>query len=508
MKRGCLLLLAVWLCRLAAQESPVLMHIDGKAVPLAEFEYACRHHALPEAQDSLQARLEWFVGRKLKALAAESVGLDTLPAFRNALDRYRHRLVQTYLTDTAALEQAARAQYEAWRQKQPSGSVLVSHIFRYLPQNVSATALRRTEAQMDSIYGALCRGADFGQCVQRFSDEKAPFRMNRLDMPVEFEEVAFSLQPGSFSRPFFTPQGIHIVRVLERSPLPPFGDVKERLMQELCRTRHTDASTKAVVEKLKAAYRFTPDPEGTAELLRQGHTERTLFTLDGQPYDGADFDLFASAHPAATARQLEGFVAKSVLDRANARIGQQHPEAGLCLQVYRDSLLACALEQQEGWDDGESEQQLQAYFKKHCARYRWEHPRYKGVVLHGTGKRLVRQARKFLKKLPEEEWADAVRMAFAPEESGIKAEMGTFKPGDNAYVDNLVFRQAEAASLPSHPFTAVVGKKLNGPENYREVYPRLVADFRRDAQIQRMAQLYARSKVEINQEVLKTVKNQ
>lgn len=508
MKRGCLLLLAVWLCRLAAQEGPILMHIDGKAVPLAEFEYACRHHALPAAEDTLQARLEWFVGQKLKALAAESAGLDTLPAFRNALDSYRHRLVQAFLTDTAGVEQAARARYDAWRRKQPSGSVLVSHIFRYLPQTVTATALRRAQAQMDSIYGALCRGADFKQCVQRFSDEKAPFRIERLDMPAEFEEVAFSLPPDSFSRPFFTPQGIHIVRVLEQSPLPPFEDVKERLMRELSRNRHTDVSTKAMVEKLKAAHHFTPNPEGTAELLRQGRTGRTLFTIDGQPYNGADFDLFAAAHPAGTARQLEGFVAKSVLDHAAAHIGQLHPEAGLSLQTYKDSLLACALEQQEGWGDEGSEQQLQAYFEKHRARYRWEHPRYKGVVLHGTGKRLVRQARKFLRKLPKEEWPEAVRTVFAPEASGIKAEAGTFEPGDNAYVDDLVFRQAKSVPLPSHPFTAVVGKKQEGPESYHEVYSRLADDFRHDAQMQRMARLYARSKVEINQEVLKTVNNQ
>ena len=44
------------------------------------------------------------------------------------------------------------------------------------------------------------------------------------------------------------------------------------------------------------------------ELLTKGRTEQNLFTIDGQAYTGAMFTRFASSHPQAVKRQLEGLL--------------------------------------------------------------------------------------------------------------------------------------------------------------------------------------------------------
>ena len=91
---------------------------------------------------------------------------------------------------------------------------------------------------------------------------------------------------------------------------------------------------------------------------------------------------------------------------------------------------------------------LKAYFEKHRSDYQWEERRYRGIVLHGVSKRVVKQARKFLKSLPEEEWKDAIRLTFnAGAQPQIQAEQGVFAPGDNAYVDDLVFKGKDATPL-------------------------------------------------------------
>ena len=62
-------------------------------------------------------------------------------------------------------------------------------------------------------------------------------------------------------------------------------------------------------------------------------------------------------------------------------------------------------------------------FEKHRSDYQWREQRYKGIVLHGVSKRIVKQARKFLKSLPEEEWKDAIRLTFnAGAQPQIQAE--------------------------------------------------------------------------------------
>jgi PPIC-type PPIASE domain. len=45
-------------------------------------------------------------------------------------------------------------------------------------------------------------------------------------MPVEFEDIVFGLNAGEISRPFLTPQGIHIVKVLEQQEILPFERMK------------------------------------------------------------------------------------------------------------------------------------------------------------------------------------------------------------------------------------------------------------------------------------------
>lgn len=55
-------------------------------------------------------------------------------------------------------------------------------------------------------------------------------------------------------------------------------------------------------------------------MLQKGETDRTLFTVNGQTYTGEMFKWFASSHPQAVKRQLNGFIAKSLLDYENRHV--------------------------------------------------------------------------------------------------------------------------------------------------------------------------------------------
>ena len=245
------------------------------------------------------------------------------------------------------------------------------------------------------------------------------------------------------------------------------------------------------------------------ELIRTGQTKRTLFTLAGKSYTGNDFIRFAAAYPAGIRRQLDAFVMKTVLDYENVCLERKYPELRYQVEEYRNRLLLDKITGQEIHKRiGSDETGLQTYFEKHRSDYQWREQRYKGIVLHGVSKRIVKQARKFLKSLPEEEWKDAIRLTFnAGAQPQIQAEQGTFASGDNVYVDDLVFKGKDAAPMVSFPFTAVLGKKVKAPDDYREVKDRVVTDYRNCLEKQWITHLRTSAKVEINQEVLKTVNN-
>lgn len=499
----------------SAQDDPVLMRINGKEVLRSEFErsYNKGGTSVGAGRKALDAYVNKFIDFRLKIEAAEVAGLDTSRVFQKEQDEYRRCLIKSYLTDEETAEQEARQYYDKMKSGRRAGRVYVKHIFKYLPQNISGHTLREMESRMDSIYRALAKegGAvpSFDACVEQFSDEKKAFWVGWLQMPVEFEDIVFGLNAGEISRPFLTPQGIHIVKVLEQQEILPFERMKDKIIRCQTRRHGMDKGTRAFVDKLKKEYHYMPDKAGIDELLAKGSTSRVLFTLDGKAYGGKEFAGFAAVYPAGTRRQLEAFTVKTILDYENSRLELKHPEFCALVQGHRDSMLLAEITDREvGKRSVVDEAGLKAYFEAHRSDFHWDEPRYKGIVLHCTTKRVAKQVRKFLKQIPEEEWMDAIRLTFnAGDTPKVRAEQGLFAPGDNAYVDELVFKGKNATPVLSFPFTAVQGRKQKGSDSWQEVREPLVTAYRNYLETHWVAKLRAAGKVEIDQEVLKTVNN-
>lgn len=497
-----------------ARQDPVLMRINGQDISRSEFE-SFYHRNKPSGvsgKEALKVCVDLFVDKKLKLHAAQRAGLDTLSAFRAEMDNYHRSLSKSYLTDSSAEEACARKLYDQMKSRSIAGEVRVMHIFRYLPQTALPHHLREAQALMDSLYNVLKTNpdTDFKTLVDQYSDDKAESWISWLQTPQEFEEVAFSLKDGEYSQPFFTPKGLHIVKVTGRRELPPFEQIRDRLIRKLSHRPGADKGTEILVNKLKESYRYTPDKAAMEELLFQGKTSRTLFTLDGKNFTGKDFERFAAAHPMGTKRQLDAFVVKSILDYENSHLEQKHPEFRRTLQEHRDHLLLAAITRRETHQVSLADSvALKNFFKEHRTDYNWDSPRYRGAVLHGTHKKTLKSARKFLKKLPEEEWKDAIRLTFNTSASPavIRIEQGTFAEGDNVFVDKLVFKKGDFEPLKSYPFTVVLGEKKKGPESYKEIVSRLIEDYQNHLDALWAERLRASAKVEINQEVLKTVNN-
>ncbi|MCD8310277.1 MAG: peptidyl-prolyl cis-trans isomerase [Prevotellaceae bacterium] len=494
-----------------ATDNATVLRVGGEEVRLQEFEYRYRRELKQDNTLSADDFADKLALLKLESAAARAAGMDTLAAYREACEAYRHRLDREYLSDNEGTTREARRLYDTRQEGGQTARILVSTIFQRLPQDISQARLQQVEQRFDSLYNLLVMSASdtlFEACVARFSDEKAPFYVSSTTATVEFEETVFNLPEGTVSKPFYTPRGIHIAKVLERLEPPAFEEVQAGLEQRISGFRRVTPGLKARVEALKQAYRYTPDEAGMAEWRRQGSTGHTLFTLKGKAYTGNDFARFAAARPAAPSRQMEEFVAKSVLDYEASRLEADHPDASLRLQCFQEEWLAAKMKARillpkvAGDEAG-----LQAFFTKYRNAYAWGVEHYRGAVIHASTKRLLKQARKLLKSLPEAEWENAVRLLFNKEgPTLVMLEQGLFAPGENAYVDENVFKRGKAVPMPSLPYTALMGKREKGPEDYRDVpQAKLLQDYGDYLETRWITGLRASGKVEINQEVLKTV---
>ena len=440
-----------------AKDDPVLMRVGGYDVPLSEFKYACRRtlRAPADVQLPLADLARDYADFRLQVQAARRAGLDTLPSFRRSQQLYRVGLLRSFLADSAVLHRALRRRYDRWAARGPR--LLVEQIYFHLPQNVTASGLRAATARMDSIYHALQRAGQgaFGDFVSRFSDDKSRRWLMRLEETAEVEDTAFALRPGQWSRPFFSPRGLHIVRVVERRAVPPFEAVRDSLLQ---------ACPACVDEAVRA------------HAVRVAHARGTL--SDGR--------------------------LREVLMSECRRLEREDRAFRLAVQAHADSLLARAVARQ-ALDETPDSAALQHFFRRHHARYRWDTARYRGIVLLCSSRRVAKRARKLLKHLPSSDWTNAIRLMFNREDTLVLARQGTFAPGQDAWVDERVFRQGEAPERRGYEHVVLLGRKLKGPEDYREVQAAVVADWKADCAKRWLSALRAAGKVEINQEVLKTV---
>ena len=469
-----LLLSALWLVAFAvhAQSDPVVMTVNGVPVTRSEFEYSYNKNNGEGVIDkkTVEEYAELFVNYKLKVAAALDEHLDTLSSFKDEFAMYRDQQVRpTIVTDAEILDEARKAYNRAKESIGAKGLIRPAHIFFRLSTKATQHEQELVRQRADSVYRALQAGADFAALAAKVSqDPRSAAREGDLGWMqpgqtfVEFEEAAYALQPGQFSRPVLTPEGYHIILVKERKQLEPFEELKDMIVRSFEQQGLRDA---------------------IADMKVQQRIEQSGGTLTGQQVMQARADSLAAVDP----------------------------EMKYLIQEYHDGLLLYEISNREVWERAEKDETgLRAWFDAHKKDYAWQEPHYKGIAYHVKTKADVKAVKRSIKKVPFEQWAEVLRTTFnADSVIRIRVEKGIFKAGDNGTIDRLVFKLKQTtfdAENADYPIEAVYGKKQKKyPDDYTDVRGQVVADYQQMLELEWVKSLRQRYPVQINQEILKTV---
>ena len=469
-----LLLSALWLVAFAvhAQSDPVVMTVNGVPVTRSEFEYSYNKNNGEGVIDkkTVEEYAELFVNYKLKVAAALDEHLDTLSSFKDEFAMYRDQQVRpTIVTDAEILDEARKAYNRAKESIGAKGLIRPAHIFFRLSTKATQHEQELVRQRADSVYRALQAGADFAALAAKVSqDPRSAAREGNLGWMqpgqtfVEFEEAAYALQPGQFSRPVLTPEGYHIILVKERKQLEPFEELKDMIVRSFEQQGLRDA---------------------IADMKVQQQIEQSGDSLTGQQVMQARADSLAAVDP----------------------------EMKYLIQEYHDGLLLYEISNREVWERAEKDEtRLRAWFEAHKKDYAWKEPHYKGIAYHVKNKADVKAVKRSIKKVPFEQWAEVLRTTFnADSVIRIRVEKGIFKAGDNGTIDRLVFKLKQTtfdAENADYPIEAVYGKKQKKyPDDYTDVRGQVVADYQQMLELEWVKSLRQRYPVQINQEVLKTV---
>lgn len=454
---------------LAQSSDLVVMTVAGVDVPRSEFEYSFNKNNGDDVVEkkTVEEYAELYANYKLKVQAALDAKLDTMTSFQQEYAMYRDQQVRPTIVTDAEILATARKMYERTKKAiGPRGLVRPAHILLELSTQATTQEQEKTRQRIDSAYRALQAGADFAELAKKISQDPVSSKDGGL-LPwfgpgqtlKEFEDVAYSLQPGQMSSPFLSPIGYHIILMKERKQLEPFDSLKNDLLTVLERREmREDIISNKLRQMVKAS-------NGT-------------LTQD------------------------------QILEKRSDSLAAADPEMKYLFQEYHDGLLLYEISSREVWEKAtENEATLKAWFDAHRKDYTWSQPRYKGIAYHVKDKKDVKAVKNCVKRLPFDQWAEALRTTFNPDSViRIRVEKGLFKPGDNATVDRMVFKvPAEVKPLQDYPIDAVYGKKLKKPSDYTDVRAQVVEDYQNDLERRWVASLRKRYPVVIHEEVLKTV---
>lgn len=454
-----------------AQEDPVVMTVGGHAVTRSEFEYSYNKNNGEGAIDrkSVAEYAEMFANYKLKVLAAEAAGLDTLQSFRDEFAGYRDQQIRPSLITDADVERKARQIYEESRRRVDAngGLLRLCHIFVHMAQKASAAQERAAKLRIDSVYRALQAGADFAELARKCSDEREsavnggelPWIERGMTLP-EFENEAFALRPGQVSRPFTSPAGWHILLLKERRNYFAYDSVKADIMRFIDQRNLREA---LIDQRLDSLSRVSKPHLTAAEIL------------EGRK------------------RQMES----------------EDPSLRYLIKEYHDGLLLVEMSNRTVWEKAVNDEAgLQSYFARNKKKYRWEQPRFKGVACHARSKSDLKEVKRIVKRTPFGQLTEALNNHFnAGSTERVRAEKGLFKPGSNDVVDSKVFHAGTVKPIEGFAYYGAFGKKLKAPREMDDVRQLVVADYQDALEKEWVQSLRKKYTVTVNKAVLATVNN-
>lgn len=174
-----------------------------------------------------------------------------------------------------------------------------------------------------------------------------------------------------------------------------------------------------------------------------------------------------------------------------------------------DGLLAAYWDKRHGGTKSGNifDKELQNYFESHKNDYAWDLPHFKGGVIHCLNKKVASKLKKRLKKCPLDKWNEEISV-FSQEnpEWKVVVETGLFQIGTNPYVDKLAFKCGHFTPRTDLPYAFVLGKRLKKePEDFQDVRNEVQRDYRLWTERAQMEELKRGFRIEINQDILKTV---
>jgi peptidylprolyl isomerase len=345
----------------AAKSIPPLAVVGGEAVSGEDLrqDFVRRHggHAkFLGGASEVRSFLDQVIDRRLLLQEAYRLGLDELPAVRQASDETAMNRSLEWLVKQE-IDDRAQPTEEEIRQAWETRTTTLWQVLQL------AVADRDTALDLARQIAA---GAEFETLVRERSIASSRIRGGMLpsigwgSMTPEWEAAVFPLAAGETTAPFETAEGWQIVRVIEKKTVekPAFDEARSRV-ESILKKRKLEQRRAAFSQELWKRYGarladgLAVDPKTFAELARSA-PKTALATWNGGALDletfarGLDLAALAALPGGAGRTHLADLLRKTVNDallrlEVAARRIEARPEIAAAAKAVREQLMESAL---------------------------------------------------------------------------------------------------------------------------------------------------------------------
>jgi len=425
--------------------------------------------------------------------------------------------------------------------KQPSiGQNRVAHIFVAMPPNSTPQDSLQKKIKIDQAYQKLLDGSSFEEVVREFSEDRGSvgsggilpwFTANK--MVPEFIVATRNLSDtGSFSQPFTTSFGWHIIKLIDRKPVKSFEEEKFDLKSRLEKDKRISMSETVVLEKIQDEYGFREDTKALEQLrplldssLMKGEwsadvaagMNKTVMSIGDSKFTQKDFADYLAEKQGKRVQDIGVFFSETyktfVEEKCRAyedeRLESKYPDFRLLMQEYHDGILLFDLTDKKVWSKAVKDTTgLKEFYTIHQADYMWD-KRLSATVVTVKQPDLVdvNQVREVVASGIE---IDSVLAQFNSDTvTAVLIEKGKYPSGDNKVIDSIKWKAglSQNVDVPDGISFAYVHEVLKPePKSLDEARGIVTADYQTYLEKQWIEELKGKYPVLINEEILSTLK--
>jgi len=426
------------------------------------------------------------------------------------------------------------------------GLIEASHIMTVFPKNASDLEKETAEQKIDSAYSELQQGTEWNAVARKYSEHLATSGkggylgwLGSKNAPAILLDSCFAIDSGTYSQPFLSSYGYHIVKRHANKPVPPFEEVKEEyknnMRHNILIKRYTQDQ---IINNIKNEYGFEYFEENLDTIYNlldsniykykwnpaiAKNLTKPVFTIGDKNYTQYEFAKYISKQRKNINvmkldhwfyKRVPEFIETNLIEYERSKLPEKYPELKYLLEEYHDGILLFNLTENEVWTKAiEDTTGLEKFYEQLPEKYSWDERvsitkySYTDSLLTTPLLKLAKAKNK--KKLTADQIITQICTDNIP--NCIKIEEVKYEKGDNSLIDAMAWKKGEyLASKDKYNYVlyyvnGILPAQIKKLDDARGLYTADYQSFLEKEWVEKLRTKYA---IEINEELLEKIKSE